>query len=252
MGWIKKASSVLIVFFALPIAASDAKNIKVGTVLFDPPYVISLNQGFEIDLIKLLCQRIHAHCDLITMKYQALFKALDNGRIDIAVDGIDFYITPNPLNGHYIYSYPYLLSKGQFLVLQSSGIKSIDALPKGSNVGLVQENTIPSQGIFYSFFLAHYTPKFNVVLFADLDSLIAALSNGRINAAFVDNNEANYWELNGGGQFTALGKPIKVADGIGIIALPKNAPLIQQFNQQIKVIEEDQEYLNLYNTYFGI
>ena len=250
MRWIKNVSSVLILF--LSISPTSYATIKVGTVAFDPPYVISLNQGFETDLIKLLCRHIHRQCSLIPMKYQALFSALENGQIDIAVDGIDFYITPNQLNGHYIYSYPYLLSKGQFLVLQSHGVKSVDALPKGSSVGLVQENTNRSQGIFYSFFMTHYTPKLKITLFPDLDSLIAALSNGRISAAFVDNNEANYWELNGGGKFTTLGKPIKVADGIGVMALPKNAPLIQQLNQQIKVIEGDQEFLNLYNTYFGI
>jgi hypothetical protein len=45
---------------------------------------------------------------------------------------------------------------------------------------------------------------------------------------------------------------MKVADGIGIIALEKNADLIAKINIQLKKIENDQEYINLYHTYIGM
>ncbi|WP_019216672.1 transporter substrate-binding domain-containing protein [Legionella tunisiensis] len=128
-------------------------TIKVGTVTFDPPYVISLNQGFEIDLIKLICQHLNQQCELIPMEYFSLFRELNNNNIDIAIDGIDFYKAPNPLDGHYIFSLPYLLSEGQFLVLKNSGITKVKNLPEGSKVGLIRERINASKGIFYNFLL---------------------------------------------------------------------------------------------------
>lgn len=236
---------------SFPLSTYSA-SLKVGTVLFDPPYVISLSQGFEIDLIHLLCQRMQRECDLVTMDYFSLFIALNAGQIDLAIDGIDLYISPNPLNEGFIFSDPYLLSEGQFLATKQAGIASIAALPKGSQIGLVQEREPVTQGIFYNAFTKKYGSQFNVKLFNDLDSLIVALRDGKIDAAFVDNNEARYWLLNGGDNFIVLGKPVKVADGIGIMTIPANSNLIQQINQQLQNIEQDKEYIGLYNTYFGM
>lgn len=240
----------MIVFFSIFISKSYA-NINVGTVVYDPPYVISTSQGFEIEFIKLLCSKIKEQCTFLPMNYYELFTALNNKKIDIAVDGIDFYITPNQLNGNYIYSYPYLLSQGQFLVLKNSGIKDLSTLPQGAKIGTVQENKQPDQGIFYDYFMTHYSPKYNLVLFADVESLIAALGTGKISAAFMDENQSNYWSQNMQGQFLELVKPFKVADGIGIMALPSQKKLIQKLNQQIKIIENSPEYIQLYNTYIS-
>ncbi len=62
--------------------------IKIGTVFFNPPYVFSLNEGFDIDLSQMLCKGLQEQCQLIPMDYSALFPALINGTIDIAIGGI--------------------------------------------------------------------------------------------------------------------------------------------------------------------
>ncbi len=250
----KRSKLVLLSFillFSLPFANSYAK-IKVGTVVFDPPYVDFSNQGFEIDLIKLLCKRINQQCDLITMDYNALFPALNDEIIDVAIDGIDFYVTPNPLNGGYIYSYPYLLSKGQFIAEKDEGIKSIDQLPKNTHIGLVRERTDTGSGIYSSFLNKNYDGKFKIIFYDSVQSLIDALNNGDITAAFMDSNEADYWILNSQNKFVKVGKEMKIADGIGIMALPKNAPLLEQFNKQLQEMQNDKTYTDLYDTYFGM
>ncbi len=42
-----------------------------------------------------------------------------------------------------------------------------------------------------------------------------------------------------------------VGQGIAIIALPKNANIMNKINQQIKQIEQEKYYLDLYTTYFA-
>jgi ABC-type amino acid transport substrate-binding protein len=248
MSAIKKLFISFIIYLCLPISLVHS-DIKVGTVHYDPPYVFSLSQGFDIDLIHLICRHMNTSCVLIPMSYHEMFTQLNLGNIDIALDGIDFYTTPNRLNGNYIYSYPYLLSNGQFIALKNDKANSITELSKGSSVGLVQERNESDSGIFYHFISEKYGSQFKIKLFSSLPKLIEALNESKVSAIFIDNNEANYWILN---EFKKLGKPMKVADGIGIIALEKNADLIAKINIQLKKIENDQEYINLYHTYIGM
>ena len=249
MALIKKVLLSLVVFFSLPFSISYS-SIRVGTVISDPPYVTSLKQGFEVELMQLLCLRMNEQCDFVTMDYYALFTALDNHQIDLAFDGVPFYIPPNSLNGPYIFSSPYLSNEGQFLVLRGSKIKSVNDLPLGGHVGLIEEKQQVTEGIFYQFFSKKYGSKLHLKIYADLETLIAALSDGNIPAAFLDNNEANYWKLNSGNKFNTLGKPMKVADGIGIVASPKNGLLIKRINQQLKQMQTNEAYIHLYNNYF--
>ncbi|KTD76455.1 transporter substrate-binding domain-containing protein [Legionella waltersii] len=248
----KIRSGIIRLVFLLLIVSPCYAVINVGTVEFDPPYVISLNQGFEIELVKSICHQLNQECIFKRMDYNKLFSALDSGSIDLAMDNIDFYVSPNALNGDYLYSFPYLLSKGQFLVLKSSGIKSVHDLPAGSKIGLVREQAQQNQGIFYNFFLNKYKSQFKVVIFDDLDSLLTNLTSGNIDAAFLDRGEVNYWVLDESKQFKALGNPMKVADGIGLMSLPSNASLMAQVNQALEQLEQSGEYSALYTTYFGI
>lgn len=251
MSAITKLFISFIIYLCLPISLVHS-NIRVGTVHFDPPYVFSLNQGFDIDLIHLICRDMNTNCELIPMNYLEIFTQLNLGNIDIALDGIDFYTTPNRLNGNYIYSYPYLLSKGQFIALKKDKANSITELSEESYVGLIQEQGDTKNGIFYHFISEKYRNQFKIKLFRSLPKLIEALNESKVSAIFIDDNEANYWVLNSDSKFKNLGKPIKVADGIGIIALEKNADLIAKINIQLKKIENNQEYINLYHTYIGM
>lgn len=246
---IKKKLGSFVLILCAAMSNTVHAMIKVGTVHFDPPYVLSIDQGFEIDLIKLICQRLKTQCQLIPMERDKLFDELLAGKIDIAIDGIDFFSSNNPLNDQFIYSLPYLPSEAQFLVLKNSPISSVQALPKGSTIGMVRERFESTRGIFFVFFNAIYHDEFKAVLYKNLNALIAALNDGEVDAAFLDVNQANYWILNG--EFKGISKPIPIADGIGIVTVQKNVALLQQINQELMKIGNSQNYIHLYNTYIG-
>ncbi|WP_026069274.1 transporter substrate-binding domain-containing protein [Legionella tunisiensis] len=122
---------ILFLCLATVPAVVDA-NVKVGTVYFYPPYVISNEEGFDIDLIHLLCRGLQEDCQLVPMHFDELYSALDKGDIDIAIAGV-----PIPGNqDSYVYSLPYMISKAQFLTLKGNGINSISDL-KGKSVGVI-------------------------------------------------------------------------------------------------------------------
>lgn len=220
-------------------------DIRVGTVFLYPPFVMSSNQGFDIEFIRLLCQRMNTPCTFVPMDFNQLFTALDNGSIDIAVSGL---VISEVREQKYIFSLPYMLSKGQFLISKNNNVDSLDDL-KGQKIGVIRGGQ--DDGVFMGYLKANYPGFFEPVRFDDIEDLITALSSKSISAAFVHESTALYWEQNGGGQFKTLGNPTIVGDGIAIMASPQKAALIQQFNQQIQATEQDGSYLSLYKTYFG-
>src|SRR3990167_8832986 len=130
----KKFSFLLISLAFYCSSTSLVASIKVGTVFFYPPFVLSPGSGFDIDLSKVLCQRLQEQCQFIPMNFNQLFSALNAHQIDIAIGGISI---SNMQTGNYIFSLPYMLSKGQFLVLKNGPLNSILEL-EGKIVGVIR------------------------------------------------------------------------------------------------------------------
>lgn len=229
--------------FTIPLAHAD---ITVGTVLFYPPFVMPGGSGFDIQFMQMICQRLQQNCQFKTMNFNELYTALNGNSIDIAIGGITIDSAPST---KFIYSLPYVLSKGTFLILKNNNaVQSLEQLV-GKKVGIIKGNR--DGGVFNNYLLTHFTDQFEIMQYDTMENLIAALTNGDIASAFTHESSANYWKLNGAGQFTTVGPALVVGQGIGIMSTPQNQLLIQQINQQIQQLEEESFYLNLYDTYFA-
>ncbi|CDZ77832.1 ABC transporter arginine-binding protein 1 precursor [Legionella massiliensis] len=221
-------------------------TLKVGTEYFYPPYVISTSEGFDMSLIQLLCQRMHEDCEIIPMDFHEIFPALDSGRVDLAIGGIS--ISQDRLQ-KYIFSLPYLMGHGQFLMLKGSELKSPKDLT-GKVVGVIKGEEDGS--VTYQWLVQNYSTSIKIAEYNDMEDLISALSNKDIAAAFIHKPTAHYWLQNGGDQFDILGEPVLLGQGIAIMALPSKPDLIQKINQLLVTTEKDNSYLNLYRTYMVI
>ncbi len=239
-------SALILVLFSFSLNATpDPNTIKIGMVYFYPPFVMSNGTGFDAQLMQLLCQRLQANCEIHSMKFKDLYQALDTGKIDIAIGGITIY---GGKSDKYIYSLPYLLSKGAFLIAKDSNIDSLDAL-KGTKVGIIRGSR--DWSVFYQYLTSNYGKQFEIEEFDNSEDLITTLDNGGISAAFTHESTALYWQLNGGNGFKTLGKFLIVGEGIGIMSSPGHEALLNAINQKILQIEKDDSYINLYQTYFS-
>ncbi|WP_176695294.1 transporter substrate-binding domain-containing protein [Legionella massiliensis] len=239
---LNKYFSVLLLFAVTSLSALHAE-IKVGTKVFYPPFVTSPASGFDIDLMKMICLRLKEECRFIPMNFNNIFSHLDQGKIDVAIGGISISLKRME---KYVFSTPYLVSKGQFLILKNSNINSVSEL-EGEEVGIIRGEDDGSA--IYQILIKNYGSKFQIKQYNDVEDLISALSKQKITAAFIHRDAAIYWIENSGNQLQALGKPEVIGNGIGIIALPVNAPLIQRINEQLEAIEKDNSYLELYRIY---
>lgn len=220
-------------------------ELRVGTVFFDPPFVLSTTQGFDIDLINLMCKKMNEQCRLIPMDLHHLYSALDKKKIDIAIGGIAISSIHEQ---KYIFSLPYLLSKGQFLTLKSSTL-SLAADLKDHTIGVITGEN--ANGVSSTYLRRTYGASIDIDEYSNTEDLLAALNRGDIVAALMHRSSVVYWIQNGGSQFKVLGDVAQVGDGIGIMALKGNEALIGRINQLLKTIENDSSYLTLYTTYFG-
>jgi arginine transport system substrate-binding protein len=237
-------SVLLSLIFGILLCSSSFANIRVGTLYFYPPFILSENEGFDIELLELVCQKLKQECDLVPMSLNQLYTGLNEDKIDIAIGGIAIPTAPDPV---YIYSLPYLLSKGQFMTLKGGTVNSISDL-NGTAVGVIYDTE--DGGSFYNYLQSTYTGKFHLKFYNNVADLVNALNNKVISAAFLHRSSVNYWVQNSDNDFKRLGADVTIGDGIGIMALPKNQALIDQINLVLQQLAKENLYLQLYNTYF--
>lgn len=230
-------------FFVFTAAYSD---IKIGTLSYDPPFVISATEGFDIDLSKLICKYLQEQCHLIQKPNSIqLYQALQAGEIDLAIGGITI---SEARKSNFVFTLPYMLNKSQFLTLKSNSINSINDL-KGTTVGVIRDKL--SGGVLYHYLVNHYQGQFKINQYDNVEDLLAALNSKAISAVFLYRSDVNYWNQNGGDLFKSLGHVITLGEGLAIMALPQNKELIKRINMVLLQMESNDIYLAVYKTYFS-
>ncbi|MCE0723262.1 MULTISPECIES: transporter substrate-binding domain-containing protein [Legionella] len=243
MKLIRQIVFITLLFHGI-FAYSD--QLIVGVLKFAPPFssadVDNHFFGFSIDLMNEICKRINATCTFKGTDLNSQFKDLNDGVIDITT-------LPSPISstesGDYIFSLPYMTSRGQFVVLKGSNINSTEDI-KDKKIGALQATS------FQYNILPNYTSQKNIKTYSQVTALIQAVSNREVDAALLNEHVARYLLLNKTiDGFQLIGNPIVTGNGYGIIALKKNAPIIDKINKALLQIETDGTYLTLYNKYFG-
>lgn len=239
--WLRLSCFSLLCFFYSITAQAD---LKIGLVFYDPPLVISVNQGFNVDFANSICRGLQEKCFIIPMVWNELFGLLDKGEIDLILGA---FITPKRAQ-KYLFSIPYMASNGRMIILRDSKLSNVEQL-KGLNVGVVKEEA--ESGVFYNYIRANFLNVFNVTTFADIETILSAVMNKTVQAGIMHQTAVDYWIANSNHIFSPLGKVFPVGNGYGILALPNRQDLINKVNQQIQLIKSNGEFAKIYKTYFS-
>jgi octopine/nopaline transport system substrate-binding protein len=88
LGALLMAAVIWIAFMA-PVSAADWKKIKIATEGAYPPWNYFDESGklvgFEIELIKDLCGRMNAECEIVTQKWRGIIEGLNKGKYDAII-----------------------------------------------------------------------------------------------------------------------------------------------------------------------
>lgn len=222
-------------------AAAGAQTLEVGAYPSNPPWEFKNEQsefeGFEVDLVHEIADRMGRDVNIQDLGFQALFAATSSGRIDMAISTIT--VTPERLENQ-AFTQPYYDSD-LGLVTGSDDVQSVEDL-EGQPVGAIAASTgekwIGDNSEQYGF--GEYRS------YATQQGLLLDVANGRVAGGIGDIL---------GFEFAAEQMPaLRVAQRIPTgeqfaIMMPKGSDLLEEVNAAISEIKEDGTMGELYRKW---
>ena len=271
----KKYFLTLIAFLLMTISAAyagDWSKIKIGTEGAYPPWngtnAAGELEGAEIDLVRDLCARMNAECELVAQDWDGIIPALQNGKYDAIMAGMS--ITEERMQV-INFSQGYANEPASFSVLKSSSLAALghsgkvnmDALNatsegllaslkstlNGATVGVqgstTHENFV-KQVLGDSVTMKSYDTQENL----ELD-----LSVGRIDAALSDQGSMEkFMESDNGKDIVFIGPGLgggPFGEGVGVGLRKSDTDLLKMFNKAIDEARAGGTLAEHFTKWFG-
>lgn len=233
--------------------ANAQETIRIGTDASNPPFAsVAADgklQGFDIDLVDAICAAEKLNCETQNMPWDGIFVALDSGKIDMVVAGLN--ITPERLQ-KYGMPGPYLNSPFVYLTTASSTLETnSDEALAGKNIGTVSASA-PEK-----YLAAKFGSKIQVSGYDSWDAAVLDLDAGRLDAVFGEQAGLQVTYVNPKpDQYKIVGEPIAdpTYSGAGKgFAIPKaNEALIAKFDEGLATVIADGTHAKLTKKWFGV
>lgn len=225
-----------------------ALSLKIGILGDNPPYSLQVSKnnlfsGFEAQLMATICERLQATCTYISMPFENFFPQLNAGKIDLAIGQISITLDREK---EFLFSEPYMVSNGQFIVKSDSSIQDIDDF-KYKKIGVYEGS------LYRNYLLNKFNNHVQVIEYTTSAGAFEALVNNEVDGLLLDNIAEKYWIANSAFEtkkFHTVGASIPLGNGYGIMANLQSLSLINNINQALSTIEADGTYIKLYNLYF--
>ncbi|HRD71142.1 MAG TPA: transporter substrate-binding domain-containing protein [Legionella sp.] len=245
MNWIGLIAGLLI------FTTTNAQTIIVGTAPENPPlsfYADNKNHfyGFEVDIMNEICHRINVTCDYKSVVVSSIEYKLLNNQIDFAIGSI---VSPaKPLNG-LVFSLPYLQSNGQFMTLKTSPLNTPqDILNK--TIG-IRRGALEGGALLKASIEQLYNQQVNIIEYPTMNSLLAALSNKKVDVIYSNELPIRYWYSHHEDVYKLIGNKIPMGSSYIILAQQKYAELMESVNRALLDMMADGTYLEIYDRYFS-
>jgi polar amino acid transport system substrate-binding protein len=239
---------------ASPCARASAKDwsaIRIATEGAYPPFNYVENnelQGFEIEIAKAICEKVHATCTFVITDWDDLVPDLKRGQVDAVVASLEI---TEERRQKIALTRRYYRTPPVFMVRKDSDLKGVTpADMKGRKIGAMT-------GTVYATYLEDlYAPGAEVGLYANQDEASLDLALGRIDAVLGDKIALTEWLKRGQEasccQFLA-DAPQDVTyfgEGYGIGLRKADADLKRLLDGAIEAIQADGTYERIRARYF--
>lgn len=164
-------------------ATGAGGTLIIGTDPSNPPFEFIKDgnvQGFDIDLVEIVADRIYRKVKIKQMKSSELIPALHSGEIDVLISA--FSIDPEK-SENMIFSVPYYTTSFNIIVRKEGGINSFNDLFENYRIG-VQADSIMER--FIKKFNKDNNNSIDIMPNASNADLIEKLKIGEIDAMVVE------------------------------------------------------------------
>lgn len=249
----KKVLLFISLLFASVFAFATTETLNFATEATYPPFEYMGSsgqmQGFDVDIIKALCQQMQAQCTLTNQAWDSLIPGLQLDKYDAIFGAMNITAEREK---QVSFTHPYYANTAS--IVASKQAKLMDLTPetmKGQTVG-VQTGTT-----FGQYLQAKYDNKVKVNTYASEEAAFLDLTSGRINAVMGDTPLIMAWLQKNGhaNDYAIVGQPINdkkyFGQGYGIAVKKGNEQLLQQLNKALAAIKANGDYDKILQKYLG-
>ncbi|TPW30205.1 ABC transporter substrate-binding protein [Pararhizobium mangrovi] len=226
------------------LAPASADTLTVGVYPNNPPWEVkqtdSSMEGFEVDLVKAIADKLGDTVDFKDMGFQALFAATSSQRIDMAISTIS--ITPERLKGQ-DFTQPYFDSDLALITKEGAPLKSLDGM-KGKTIGAIAASTGEAwvQAHMKQYGIADYKS------YPSQQNLLLDVQSGRIDGAIGETSAFlfAFRQMKNMHVVARIDKGERFA-----IMMPKGSPILQKVDSAITELKKEGYLAKLHQKWLG-
>ncbi len=224
--------------------ALATEKIRIGTEGAYPPF----NQidadgnliGFDIDLARVLCDKMAVDCEFVTQDWDGIIPGLLARKYDVIIASMS--ITEERKQA-VDFTDPYYSNKLQYVAAKDSDFDP--AQIEGKTIG-AQRATISAQ-----YLEDNLADKVSIKLYDTQENAYLDLATGRSDAVLADKLVTYEWLKSATAEgFDFVGEPIDIDDKIGIAVRKGETELREMFNKAIAESRADGSYQAVNEKYF--
>jgi polar amino acid transport system substrate-binding protein len=233
----------LILGLGLSAAEAQRQTLTVGAFPANPPWEFKNEQsqfeGFEVDMITEIANRLDMDLSISDYGFQALFAATLSGRIDVAISTIT--ITNERLQsqaftqGYYDADLSLVTRRGQ-----AAGLADLRGQPIGAIASSTGERWISANTAEYGFGEMRTYPTQQALLLDVMAGRIGGAVGDVTGFVFATADMPNLM----------IAEVIPTGDRYGMM-LPQNSPLLEPINDAISAMKQDGTMAAIYERWLG-
>lgn len=233
-------------YFLMPIQP-QRKILRVGTSPDFPPFEYideKTNEivGIDIDLIKAIAKKLGYEVEIISIDFDGLIPALEQGHIDVIISGMTI---TEEREKRVDFSIPYWEADQAILVVKGSNYKPQNLKDLNNRVVGVQTGTTAAELLDE---LVEQNYKIEVRKYPSYTLAVQDLVNGRIDAVVVDSPVAKTLEKLYNVEASAI---VPTGEKYGIAVREGNKELLNQINKTLNEILAGEEWEQILSKYLG-
>lgn len=231
----------------------SVERIRFLTTIDFPPFNFVDNDGrlagFNVDVARAICEElgISERCQIEAVPWGELQGILTSGGAEAIIAGMAPTADARETLG---FTRSYFRMPARFVVRRAKQApENIARNITGKRIGVILDTT-------HAAILNNYFPGVEAVAFPDQRAMLAALKEGKLDAAFGDGVSLSFWLgstdadkccMFSGGPYMA---PQFLGDGMSIAVRRENTILVSAFNNALQALEEKGVMAELFLRYF--
>ncbi|WP_246662517.1 transporter substrate-binding domain-containing protein [Rhizobium sp. P44RR-XXIV] len=205
--------------------------------------------GFHVELARKICDElaIADKCQIQALPFNELQGALSASQGDAVISGVA--VTPE-LRKSFAFSRPFLMLPARFVRNLKAPINGTTAASlAGHPVGVVK-------GTVHEAMMTAFFPAIKPVPFDDKDALLAAVRDGKVDAAFADGLQLSFWVSSPAAEkcCALFDGPYMsqqfLGEGMTIMLRQQDADLTAAINHALATLSRDGRLQEIYLRYF--